>query len=82
MVWNGKHTPVLIVTTPALAEYYSKRTRPIGTSVTASLTPRKAEFFRNENGVEERNPGTKTGSGAEKYAEYRTPLGEKRSVKN
>lgn len=73
MHWEGKHTPILEVTTPAIAVEYARRTRRIAFGVTAALCPR---------GAEKGNPGTKVGTGAEKYASYTSPLGEKHHVKD
>lgn len=73
MVWLNKHTPRLIVCSREEAAEYAQRTRRIGASVTAALTPK---------GRETGNPGTKLGSGAEKYATYTSPIGEKHHVKD
>jgi hypothetical protein len=69
--WEGKHTPVLVITDQANATNYAKANRRIGAGVMNALTPHRAETV---------NPGTKEGTGAGMNDSYSTDLNEKRRV--
>lgn len=70
MAWEGKHTPVLLLTDAATAKAYASRNRR-GVSAPLSCLTRTGEEFTD----------SKRGTGSEAGAVYHSKLGEKRAVR-
>lgn len=71
MAWEGKHTPVLLLTDAATAKQFAARNRRAASAPLSCLAP------ANVDGMGD----SKKGSGSEAGAIYHTRMGEKRQVR-